>query len=258
MSVHAVAAFNDNYIWLIQSAQSRRVFIVDPGDAQPVLAALQKMDLTPAAILITHHHHDHTGGIASLKTQFNIPVYGPAAEQISDLTATVNAGDTLKLDADFAEISVLDTGGHTPGHISYLLADQLFCGDTLFAGGCGRLLGGTAPQLFASLQQITELPDATKIYCAHEYTLANLQFALAVEPGNVALQQRYSDTEIMRAQNQPTIPSTLALEKATNPFLRCDIAEVKQAAEQQAKQSLDSPLAVFEVLRHWKDNFNPA
>lgn len=255
MSVHAVAAFNDNYIWLIQSAQSRRVLIVDPGDVEPVLTALQTWDLTPAAILITHHHHDHTGGIAALQKQFNIPVYGPAAEQINDLTATVKAGDVLKLDADFAEIMVLDTGGHTPGHISYLMSDQLYCGDTLFAGGCGRLLGGTAAQLFASLEQIAALPDATNIYCAHEYTLANLQFALAVEPANGALQQRFSDTELMRAQNQPTVPSTLALEKATNPFLRCAVAEVKQAAEQQAGQSLDSPLAVFKVLRQWKDNF---
>ncbi|MDT8310912.1 MAG: hydroxyacylglutathione hydrolase [Methylophaga sp.] len=258
MSVHAVAAFHDNYIWLIQSAQRRRVLIVDPGDAEPVLTALQKWDLTPAAILITHHHHDHTGGIAALKRQFNIPVYGPAAEQISDLTVTINAGEALKLDPDFTEITVLDTGGHTLGHISYLISDQLFCGDTLFAGGCGRLLGGTAAQLFASLKQIAELPDTTNIYCAHEYTLANLQFALAVEPGNAALQQRFSDTKIMRAQNQPTVPSTLALEKATNPFLRCAEPTIKQAAEQQAGQSLDSPLAVFKVLRQWKDNFTAA
>ncbi|MEX1200295.1 MAG: hydroxyacylglutathione hydrolase [Methylophaga sp.] len=257
MSVHAIAAFNDNYIWLIQSAQSRQALIVDPGDAQPVLAALQQLDLTPAAMLITHHHHDHTGGIAALRQQFNIPVYGPAAEQISEVTDTVSAGDILRLN-DFTDALVLDTGGHTPGHISYLMANQLFCGDTLFAGGCGRLLGGTATQLFASLQQIAALPAATQIYCAHEYTLANLQFALAVEPGNTALQQRFSDSKAMRAINQPTIPSTLALEKATNPFLRCETPEVKQAAEQQAGQTLASPLAVFTALRQWKDNFKSA
>lgn len=257
MSVHAVAAFNDNYIWLIQSAQTRQALIVDPGDAQPVLAALQQLDLTPAAILITHHHHDHTGGIATLRRHFNIPVYGPAAEQISGVTDTLSNGDILRLN-DFAEASVLDTGGHTPGHISYLLANQLFCGDTLFAGGCGRLLGGTATQLFASLQQIAALPGTTHIYCAHEYTLANLQFALAVEPGNAALQQRFSDSKAMRANHQPTVPSTLALEKATNPFLRCQEPEVRQAAEQQAGQSLNSPLAVFTALRHWKDNFKAA
>lgn len=257
MSVHAVAAFSDNYIWLIQSAQTRQALIVDPGDAQPVLAALQQLDLTPAAILITHHHHDHTGGIAALRRQFNIPVYGPAAEQISDVTDTVSTGDILRLN-DFAEASVLDTGGHTPGHISYLMANQLFCGDTLFAGGCGRLLGGTASQLFASLQQIAALPATTQIYCAHEYTLANLQFALAVEPGNAALQQRFLDSKAMRANNQPTVPSTLALEKATNPFLRCEEPAVKQAAEQQAGQTLDSPLAVFTALRQWKDNYKAA
>lgn len=257
MSVHAVAAFNDNYIWLIQSAQTRQALIVDPGDAQPVLVALQQLDLTPAAILITHHHHDHTGGIAELRRQFNIPVYGPAAEQISGVTDTVSTGDILRLN-DFAEASVLDTGGHTPGHISYLMANQLFCGDTLFAGGCGRLLGGTAAQLFASLQQIASLPADTQIYCAHEYTLANLQFALAVEPGNAVLQQRISDSKAMRANHQPTVPSTLALEKATNPFLRCEEQAVKQAAEQQAGQTLASPLAVFTALRQWKDNFTAA
>ncbi len=257
MSVHAVAAFNDNYIWLIQSSQNQRVLIVDPGDAQPVLAALQQWNLIPAAILITHHHHDHTGGIAALRGSFNIPVYGPAAEQINDVTDTVSAGDILRL-KDFDEITVLDTGGHTPGHISYLTANQLFCGDTLFAGGCGRLLGGTAAQLFASLKQIAELPVATQIYCAHEYTLANLQFALAVEPDNAALQQRFSDSKAMRANNQPTVPSTLSLEKATNPFLRCETADVKRAAEQQAGQALDNPLAVFKVLRQWKDNFKAA
>lgn len=257
MSVHAVAAFSDNYIWLIPSAQSQQVLIVDPGDAQPVFAALQQLQLIPAALLITHHHHDHTGGIAALRAAFNIPVYGPAAEQITGVTDTLTAGDSLQLD-DFAEISVWDTGGHTPGHISYLMADQLFCGDTLFAGGCGRLLGGTAAQLFASLQRIASLPANTKLYCAHEYTLANLQFALAVDTANIDLQKRWTDAKTMRAKNQPTVPSTLALEKATNPFLRCAEPAVRQAAEQQAGRPLDSPLAVFTVLRQWKDNFKAA
>lgn len=257
MSVHAVPAFNDNYIWLIQSAQSRQVLIVDPGDAQPVLAALQQFQLTPAALLITHHHHDHTGGIATLTRQFNIPVYGPATEQISGVTDILTAGDKLRLD-DFAEISVLDTGGHTPGHISYLINNQLFCGDTLFAGGCGRLLGGTAGQLFASLQQIAGLPDNTEIFCAHEYTLANLQFALAVEADNADLQQRFADTQTLRAADKPTVPSKLMLEKATNPFLRCAEPAVIQAAEQQAGRPLNSPLEVFTVLRQWKDNFKAA
>ncbi len=257
MSVHAVAAFNDNYIWLIQSPQNRRVLIVDPGDAQPVLAALQQWDLIPVAILITHHHHDHTGGIAALRESFNIPVYGPAAEQINDVTDTVSAGDILRL-KDFDEITVLDTGGHTPGHISYLMANQLYCGDTLFAGGCGRLLGGTAAQLFASLQQIAALSDNTMVYCAHEYTLANLQFALAVEPGNKTLQQRFTETQALRVANQPTVPSILTLEKATNPFLRCAEPAVKQAAEQHSGRSLNSPSEVFTVLRQWKDKFKPA
>ena len=258
MPVHAVAAFNDNYIWLIQSAQSNRVLIVDPGDAAPVMKALEILKLTPAAILITHHHFDHTGGIAKLSAEFSVPVYGPADEAITGISHTVTDGDQLHIADDFAPLLVMDTGGHTPGHISYLTNHQLFCGDTLFAGGCGRLLGGTADQLFASLQQIAALPDHTEIFCAHEYTLANLQFALAVEPDNHDLQKRFADTQKLRAADKPTVPSNLALEKASNPFLRCHVPAVKQAAEQQAGQSLNSPLAVFTVLRQWKDDFRPA
>ena len=255
MPIHSVAAFQDNYIWLIQSAHNQRVLIVDPGDAQPVLATLKQRTLIPAAILITHHHQDHTGGIATLLSHFDIPVYGPKAKKIGGITHAVSPGEKLKLTPDFSDILVLDTGGHTFGHISYLMQDTLFCGDTLFAGGCGRLLGGTAEQLFATLQRICQQPDSTKIYCAHEYTLANLQFALAVEPDNLALQQRFSKTKTMRAANQSTVPSTLALEKATNPFLRCDVAAVKQAAEQHSGLSLTTPTAVFKALRQWKDNF---
>ena len=258
MLVHAVAAFNDNYIWLIQSAHSDRVLIVDPGDAAPVLMALKTLKLTPAAILITHHHFDHTGGIAALTAQFSVPVYGPANEAIPGISHAASDGDQLHIADDFAPLKVMDTGGHTPGHISYLTNHQLFCGDTLFAGGCGRLLGGTADQLFASLQQIAALPDHTDIFCAHEYTLANLQFALAVEPDNPDLQQRFADSQQLRAVNQPTVPSNLALEKASNPFLRCHVPAVKLAAEQQAGQPLNSSLAVFKVLRQWKDNFKAA
>lgn len=258
MTVHAVAAFQDNYIWLIQSAQSQQVLIVDPGDAGPVLKALAQFNLSPAAILITHHHQDHTGGINALCQQFNLPVYGPADENIQGISQSLTAGETININAHFPTLRVLDTGGHTPGHISYLMDDQLFCGDTLFAGGCGRLLGGTAAQLFASLQQIAELPGTTEIFCAHEYTLANLQFALTVEPDNADLQQRFADSQTMRAKQQPTVPSVLSLEKATNPFLRCDVPAVRRAAEQQAGQSLDNPLAVFKVLRQWKDNFKAA
>ncbi len=255
MPVHTVTAFQDNYILLIQSAQDQRVMIVDPGDAAPVLAALKNLKLTPAAILITHHHHDHTGGIGALSKAFKLPVYGPADEAISGVTHPLADGDTFQVAEDFATLQVMDTSGHTPGHISYLIDGSLYCGDTLFAGGCGRLLGGSAEQLFKALNKIADLPENTLIYCAHEYTLANLQFALAVEPDNQELQQRYADTQTMRADNQPSVPSRLTLEKATNPFLRCEVPAVKQAAEQQAGQELASPLAVFKVLRQWKDNF---
>lgn len=255
MLVHNVAAFTDNYIWLIQSALNQRVLIVDPGDAQPVFEALTSLNLQPAGILITHHHHDHTGGIEALTAAFDLPVYGPAGEAINGVSHALHDGESITVAADFPSLKVLDTSGHTPGHISYLMQGSLFCGDTLFAGGCGRLLGGSAEQLYSALTKIADLPEQTLIYCAHEYTEANLQFALAVEPGNVTLQQRSIDTSAMRNQNQPTVPSTLALEKATNPFLRCTHPAVKQAAEKQAGQPLASPLAVFKVLRQWKDNF---
>ncbi|WP_238532312.1 hydroxyacylglutathione hydrolase [Methylophaga frappieri] len=254
MPVHTVPAFTDNYIWLIESAQCRQALIVDPGEAEPVLTALQDAQLTPNAILITHHHADHTGGIEALNHHYDIPVYGPHSEQIKGVTHPIFAGCLIQRDG-FPPIYVLDTGGHTPGHISYLIDQKLFCGDTLFAGGCGRLLGGTAPQLFASLMALKSLPDSTRVYCAHEYTEANLAFAQTVEPENTALQQRLIYTRRQRAAGQPTVPSSLAEEKATNPFLRCDEPAVMAAVSEKTGAQLTSPEAVFTALRQWKDNF---
>ena len=254
MLVHAVAAFEDNYIWLIQSALASRTIIVDPGDANPVIKTLIEKQLSPAAILITHHHHDHIGGIKALTEKFAIPVYGPANESISGINHPVSPGEIINIDG-FEPISVMDTGGHTADHISYYSQNSLFCGDTLFAGGCGRLLGGTAAQLHTSLNRIYQLPDNTAIYCAHEYTQANLRFALAVEPENTALQQRIDETNQLRAKYQATVPSLLSQEKATNPFLRCEQSSVWRAAEKKAGHVLHSPLEVFTVIRSWKDNF---
>lgn len=255
LQIHAVAAFSDNYIWLIQSAENRDVLIVDPGDAGPVIKYVEKNDLQPAAILVTHHHADHVGGIRRLDDLYDLPVFGPQREHIKTVDTPLYAQADQLLHSAFPHFRIIDTPGHTPGHISYLVEDNLFCGDTIFAGGCGRLLGGTAEQLFNSLEKIKQLNDATKLYCAHEYTLNNLQFALAVDPDNTALIERYAKTETLRGQQIATVPSLLFEEKLTNPFLRCDTAEIKQAAEAYAGQPLDTPLAVFKVLRAWKDEF---
>jgi len=255
LQIHAVQAFSDNYIWLIQSAQNHDVLIVDPGDAGPVIKFVEKNDLQPAAILVTHHHSDHVGGIRRLDDLYDLPVFGPQREHIKTVDTPLYAQADQLLHPSFPHFRIIDTPGHTPGHISYLIEDNLFCGDTIFAGGCGRLLGGTAEQLFESLGKIKQLNDDTKLYCAHEYTLSNLQFALAVDPDNSALVERFTKTEALREQQIATVPSLLSEEKMTNPFLRCDTAEIKQAAEAYAGQPLDTPLAVFKVLRAWKDEF---
>lgn len=255
MKVHAVPAFNDNYIWLIESDHSRQAMIVDPGDAEPVIAALQQYQLEPVAILITHHHYDHVGGIEQLTRRYPIPVYGPAGENIIGITHKVSTCEQSQLHEQFAPATILETPGHTEGHISYLIEDGLFCGDTLFAGGCGRLLGGTAEQLFNSLNRIARLPATTRVFCAHEYTQANLKFAAAADPDNTALQQRTKAVTQQRKQQQATVPSYLKDELITNPFLRCDNADIKHQVEQHCGHTLDNPLAVFTELRRWKDQF---
>lgn len=255
LTIQAIPAFNDNYIWLIEDPDTRRVLIVDPGDAAPVISAINQQKLLPVAILITHHHYDHIAGLATLTEHYELPVYGPDTESISGITHPLSEQPLLTVDPAFPAITVLDVPGHTTGHIAFLIDDCLFCGDTLFAAGCGRLLGGTAEQLFRSLQQITSLPIQTRIFCAHEYTEANLQFAATVEPDNSDIQQRIIDTAICRQQDRPSLPSTLATELATNPFLRCDQNKVIQSAQQFAGKKLLTPVDVFTALRAWKDDF---
>jgi len=253
MQVQPIAAFDDNYIWALTGAGDQAV-VVDPGDAEPVLAWLAREGRQLSAILITHKHGDHVGGVADLLEVYpGIPVYGPANEPIRVLTTKLNAGDQLQLDAIGATFQVLSVPGHTEGHIAYYGEGCLFCGDTLFAGGCGRVFSGTHEQLHASLQLLAALPDDTKVYCAHEYTQANLGFARWVEPNNAALHKRLADTEKLRQANQPTVPSVLAEEKATNPFLRTAVPEVVAAAERYAGQSLPAGSAVFTAIRSWKD-----
>lgn len=255
LTIQAVPAFDDNYIWFIQAPDSKNLLIVDPGDAKPVIQAIEQQQLKPIALLITHHHSDHTAGIAELVKRYNIPVYGPMSETIPQLSNPLSTCENLYINSAFPAITVLDVPGHTKGHIAYLIDDNLFCGDTLFAAGCGRLLGGTATQLHASLQLIAHLPDQTSIFCTHEYTQANLRFAEAVEPNNAKIKQRIIDTDNLRREGKPSLPSLLITELQTNPFLRCQQPDVIQAAEHFSGHSLNSSEAVFTSLRLWKDDF---
>jgi hydroxyacylglutathione hydrolase len=257
IQVIPVPALRDNYIWLIRLAGNRpadptRAVIVDPGDAGPVIAALAAHRLTPAAILITHHHPDHTGGVPELRRQFPLPLYGPAGLRSGAPDHPLREGDELPLGGGLT-LRVLEVPGHTLDHIAYHGGGLLFCGDTLFTGGCGRLFEGSAQQLHASLQKLAALPAETRIHCGHEYTLANLTFASRVEPDNRRLAARLVDTMRLRSQNLVTASATLAEEKATNPFLRCHIAAVKQAAERFCDRPLNSVPEVFAMIRSWKD-----
>jgi hydroxyacylglutathione hydrolase len=255
LTIQAIPAFQDNYIWIIQVDGSQHVLIVDPGEAEPVLEAIKQQNLIPVGILITHHHHDHIGGIVQLLEHYDIPVYGPKIATIPSVTHPLTANDTLIIDPAFPAVTVLDIPGHTAAHIAFLFDNCLFCGDTLFGAGCGRLLGGTAEQLFHSLQKIAQLPTNTKVYCAHEYTQTNLHFAEVVEPENSDIQQRIHNTNTLRQQGKPSLPSTLALELATNPFLRCGQPNVIHAAELIAGKQFLTALEVFTELRLWKDCF---
>ncbi len=256
LKITALQALKDNYIWLLRNNGSRQAAIIDPGEARPVQEAVVAGNLEPVAILVTHRHYDHVDGIAELVADYNIPVYGPARESIPALTHPMEEGEHIHLGSIAADFRVLDIPGHTAGHIGYYGHGLLFCGDTLFTGGCGKIFDGTAQQLFHSLKKIAALPDETLIYCAHEYTEENLLFAKMVEPGNSAIGQRLKKTRQLRGQGAATVPSTLGEEKQTNPFLRCDKKEVIRSAERFADHALNSAEAVFTVLRHWRDCMN--
>lgn len=256
MEVRPVHAFDDNYIWLIGSRDNAHVAIVDPGDEEPVIERLEQEGLQPEAILITHHHGDHTGGVSALVERYAVPVYGPAQERIPALTHPLREGDTVTLPGSGLQFSVIDTPGHTRGHICYTGHNALFCGDTLFAAGCGRIFEGTPEQMYQSLEKIRALADETVVYCAHEYTRANLTFALVAEPQNPDTLARMEQVRSLREQGRDTVPSLLGEEKKTNPFLRSHVPALAEAAERFAGHPLATPAEVFATVRHWKDTLD--
>ena len=256
LKVTFIPALRDNYIWLVHGASDpSRVAVVDPGESQPLLAHLRDEGLQPAAVLVTHHHPDHTGGAAEVAATFDIPICGPALEARGLVTEPLEDGATLDLAELGLAFEVLHIPGHTLGHIALFGHGALFCGDTLFSAGCGRLFEGTAEQMAASLERLAALPDGTRIYCGHEYTAANLAFAAAVEPDNTDTRNYRDAVNELRVRNMPTLPSHVGLERLVNPFLRTSETRVRRAAEQWSASALDDKVRVFAALRRWKDNF---
>lgn len=246
-------AFEDNYVWTLRDATHAAV--VDPGEAEPVIEYLERENLTLAAILNTHHHADHVGGNTDLLQRWKVPVYGPRDERIPETTHPLANGQRFVLPHFGIELEVLDIPAHTRTHIAFYGGGMLFCGDTLFAAGCGRLFEGTPRQMHDALRRMARLPDDTRVYCGHEYTLSNIRFARAAEPGNTALVTLEQQMQALRDAGQPTLPSTIGQEKATNPFMRVDAPEVIHAAQTRSGTEMTDPVEVLAALREWKNKF---
>lgn len=253
MDIIPLPAFQDNYIWLMRAG--RHAAVVDPGDADVVHDYLAREGLTLSAVLITHHHHDHTGGIVALLDAHPAPVFGPAAPAIAGVDHLVGEGDRIALPALGTAFEVLAVPGHTASHIAFYNGEVLFPGDTLFSAGCGRLLGGSAPQLHRSLQRLAALPGDTGVYCTHEYTLANLAFACAAEPDNTARDAWLTQCHARRQRGEPTLPTHMARERDINPFLRVEQAGIIDTVAAHTGARPADALACFTALRAWKDGF---
>jgi len=253
-----VPAFADNYLWVARGADPAVALVVDPGDARAVATHLASTGTRLAAILVTHHHGDHTGGVAAL-ADGRVPVYGPHDEARDCVTHRVAAGERVAIPELGVELEVLAVPGHTAGHLAFIErtpgAEVAFCGDTLFSAGCGRLFEGTPAEMVGSLERLASLPDTTRVCCAHEYTLVNLRFAATVEPGNAAIAAHAARATALRAAGHPTLPSTLALERTVNPFLRLEVPEVVDAAARWSGTPLAGKVPTFAALRRWKDGF---
>lgn len=255
-TVTPIPAFNDNYIWAISKPGNSSIVVVDPGDALPVLSYLQEHNLELAAILITHHHNDHTGGVKELTGKYNVSVYGPTNSRFDGITDPLKTGDSVQILG--STLKVQEVPGHTLDHISYFSDQelpQLFCGDTLFLAGCGRLFEGTAEQMLAAMNYFKALPDNTEVYCTHEYSLANLAFAAAVEPDNAEISSSTQNCERLREESKPTLPSSIGQEKQINPFMRTQHEDVIKAAQQFSGRATGDEVDVFASIREWKNQF---
>ena len=255
LEIIPLPALKDNYIWLLKNKASRHIAIVDPSEPEPVLKFIASEKLIPIAIMITHHHWDHVGGIAGITEKHTLPVYTPKTESVTGSTNPVGEGDVVSLPELELTLNILDVPGHTAGAVAYYTDKMVFSGDTLFTAGCGRLFEGTPAQMHASLTKFKSLPDDTLLYCGHEYTVSNLKFAATVEPDNKAIQECLKLAQQARNENQATVPTTLAQEKETNPFLRCEQTTVINAAADYSGEKSNEPAEVFAAIRRWKDNF---